>query len=76
MVRQVKRAKSPRLGRQDRWPSDYGVRDAELNVTKRGAENQYGGWGLGAKREGREGRGKGERGSQAAAPSAQGSKKR
>ena len=68
MVRQVKRAKSPRLGRQDRWPSDYGVRDAEQNASKRGAGHPHAGGSASAKREGRD---KSDRGSAvpAAAPS-------
>jgi hypothetical protein len=35
MVKKQKGAKAPQLGKQDRWPSDYGVRDSEREATKR-----------------------------------------
>jgi DNA invertase Pin-like site-specific DNA recombinase len=34
MVKQSKRSKSPKLGGQDRWPSDYGVRDRERDPSQ------------------------------------------
>jgi hypothetical protein len=57
MVRQVKRAKSPKLGKQDRWPSDYGVRDRERDGSEGRAAEQDRSRGPGAK--GHQGRGKG-----------------
>ena len=47
------------LGKQDRWPSDYGVRD---EVEEEGRESE-GSWVPGEKGQGREGRSKGYGGS-------------
>jgi hypothetical protein len=63
MVKKTKRSKSPRLGRQDRWPSDYGVRDRERDASQEQAAKQDGSWVPGEKGQGREGRSKGYGGS-------------
>jgi hypothetical protein len=63
MVKERRRSRSPKLGRQDRWPSDYGVRDAERETSKDQAAGQDGSWAPGDKGQGREGRSKGYGGS-------------
>jgi|RhiMethySRZTD1v2_1073278.scaffolds.fasta_scaffold1665687_1 hypothetical protein len=59
MVTAQKRSKAPKLGKQDRWPSDYGVRDAEHKRTDDGATEEDGSWTHGEKGHGGEGRSKG-----------------
>jgi hypothetical protein len=63
MVKKTKRSKSPKLGRQDRWPSDYGVRDRERDAAQDQAAKRDGSWAPGDKGQGREGRSKGYGGS-------------
>jgi hypothetical protein len=48
-----------KIGRSDRYPSDYGVRDRE----RQGDEEEYGSWVPGDKGQGREGHSKGYGGS-------------
>jgi hypothetical protein len=62
MVRGQKRSKAPKLGKKDRWPSDYGVRDAEREGSEDGGK-QDGTWTPGEKGHGGEGRSKGYGGS-------------
>jgi hypothetical protein len=75
MVKARKRSKSPKLGRQDRWPSDYGIRDRERNSSEKRntsenrAAKQDGSWAPGEKGQGREGRSKGYSGSAGEGPS-------
>ena len=63
MAKAQKRSKTPKLGRKDRWPSDYGVRDAEREGTEDRAAEQDGTWTPGEKGHGGEGRSKGYGGS-------------
>jgi hypothetical protein len=63
MVRKQKRAKVPKLGKQDRWPSDYGVRDSEPEATEDRATQKDEGWTPDEKGHGGEGRSKGLGGS-------------
>jgi hypothetical protein len=63
MVKARKHGKSPKLGRQDRWPSDYGVRDRQRDTSEERATKQDGSWAPGEKGQGREGRSKGYGGS-------------
>jgi hypothetical protein len=51
---------TPKLGRKDRYPSDYGVRDAEEAKAKKSKNRS---WSHGDKGQGREGRSKGYGGS-------------
>ncbi len=57
-----KRARK-KLGRQDRWPSDYGVRDEQDGRAPDGAGQDPRSWAPGEKGQGREGRNKGYGGS-------------
>ena len=63
MVKGQKRTKAPKLGRGDRWPSDYGVRDAERAATDDRTAEKDGNWTPGEKGRGGEGRSKGHGGS-------------
>lgn len=63
MVKKQKGAQAPQLGKQDRWPSDYGVRDSEREATDDRATEKDGSWTPGAKGHGGEGRSKGYGGS-------------
>jgi hypothetical protein len=56
MVRKQKGAKAPQLGKQDRWPSDYGVRDSEREATDDRATEKDGSWTPGEKGHGGEGK--------------------
>ncbi len=63
MVRKQKRAKVPKLGKQDRWPSDYGVRDTAPEATADRATQNDEGWTRDEKGHGGEGQSKGFGGS-------------
>jgi hypothetical protein len=55
--------KDARLGKQDRWPSDYGKRDAQEGNTKTRPQAKNRSWTPGDKGQGREGLSKGYGGS-------------
>ena len=61
MAKARKAKKTSALGRQTRWPSDYGVRQSEDEA---GQAEQEGSWSSGEQGPGREGRSKGYGGSQ------------
>jgi len=63
MVKAQKRSKASKLGKQDRWPSEYGVREPERKRTDDGATEEDGSWTPGEKGHGGEGRSKGYGGS-------------
>jgi len=61
MVKKTRPAKAAKLGKQDRWPSDYGVRDAERQRAQgEGTAPKLGG-GPAEKGPGRKGRSSGGR---------------
>jgi len=62
-MKNQKRTKAPKLGKQDRWPSDYGVRDREREPSEDRAAEKDASWTPGEKGYGGEGRSKGHGGS-------------
>jgi hypothetical protein len=59
MVKATKRPRGAKLGKQDRWPSDYGVRDAERQGSQREGTAPKHAQGAAENAPGRKGRGGG-----------------
>jgi hypothetical protein len=73
MAKASKFKKNAQLGRQDRWPSDYGVRQSEGEQPEAVRD---GSWSSAEQAQGREGRSKGHGGSGGEGTGHRGSKER